>query len=293
MESDDRLVPAARLVVRIVDRLLAGYFATVTLIILVRGNVLARDTLFLIIANVLFFVLLALIARLQRSHAVGGFFHDFYPVMLLLPFYWEIGALTMQLDPATVYARDAMVQRWELAVFGSQISYEWIRTAPSRFWSAVLHLAYLSFFPMLVLGPLVLRLRGNRNGARRTVLLMMIAFVPCYLTFILFPVAGPNWIFEEPSGVVREVWSAQLVYQVLEGASFGAAFPSSHVAAAGAVALAAWYEWRPWGVTLLVAVSLLTIGTVYCQMHYGVDVLAGLVVLGGVAVVRKWLRGRY
>jgi len=38
---------------------------------------------------------------------------------------------------------------------------------------------------------------------------------------------------------------------------------------------------------------LLMIGTVYCQLHYGVDVLAGLVVLGGVAGVRHILDERY
>ncbi len=53
-------------------------------------------------------------------------------------------------------------------------------------------LGYLSYFPILVFGPLVLWLRGNRDGARRTVLHTMIAFVPCYLAFVLFPVAGPN-----------------------------------------------------------------------------------------------------
>ena len=36
---------------------------------------------------------------------------------------------------------------------------------------------------------------------------------------------------------------------------------------------------------LLVPTVLLTIGVVYCQMHYGVDALAGLAVGGLVAVL--------
>ncbi len=278
---------------RLVDRLLAGYFAAVTIIIAIRGNIFERDIIFVLFAHILFFVLLWLFTKLGPANTVGAFFHDFYPVMLLLAFYGAIGILTMRLDAADIYARDAVVQGWEQAIFGSQISYEWIRRAPSVFWSGLLHLAYLSYFPILVLGPLVLWLRGKRDGARRTVLHSMIAFVQCYLAFVLFPVAGPNWIFPEPTGAVRDVWSARIVYDVLEGSSFGAAFPSSHVAAAGVVVLSTLHEWRAWGLTLMVPAVLLVIGTVYCQMHYGVDVLAGLVVLGGVAGVRRILGERY
>jgi len=34
------------------------------------------------------------------------------------------------------------------------------------------------------------------------------------------------------------------------------------------------------GLVLLIATFLLTVGVVYCQMHYGVDALAGLAVGG-------------
>lgn len=262
-------------------------------IITIRGNIFERDILFVLLAHILFFVLLWLFTKLEPANNVGAFFHDFYPIMLLLAFYGAIGIITMRLDAADIYARDAVVQRWEQAIFGSQVSYEWIRRAPSLFWSGLLHLGYLSYFPVLVFGPLVLWLRGNRDGARRTVLHTMIAFVPCYLAFVLFPVAGPNWIFPEPTGAVRDVWSARIVYDALEASSFGTAFPSSHVAATGAVVLATLHEWRAWGLTLMVPAVLLVIGTVYCQMHYGVDVLAGFVVLGGVAWVRRVLGERY
>ncbi len=214
---------------RRVDRLLAGYFAAVTFIITIRGNIFERDILFVLLAHILFFVLLWLFTKLEPANNVGAFFHDFYPIMLLLAFYGAIGIITMRLDAADIHARDAVVQRWEQAIFGSQVSYEWIRRAPSLFWSGLLHLGYLSYFPVLVFGPLVLWLRGNRDGARRTVLHTMIAFVPCYLAFVLFPVAGPNWIFPEPTGAVRDVWSARIVYDALEASSFGTAFPSSHV----------------------------------------------------------------
>jgi len=96
---------------------------------------------------------------------------------------------------------------------------------------------------------------------------------------VLFPVAGPNYTFPHPTGPVREVWSARLVYGTLaQGSSFGAAFPSSHVAATVAATLAALGQWRPLGWTCAVLSALLAVGTVYCQMHYAVDATAGVAV---------------
>jgi membrane-associated phospholipid phosphatase len=70
-----------------------------------------------------------------------------------------------------------------------------------------------------------------------------------------------------------------VAYDVLApGSSYGAAFPSSHVAAALAATLAALGASRRLGMILLLPTALLTVGVVYCQMHYGVDALAGLLV---------------
>ncbi len=121
----------------------------------------------------------------------------------------------------------------------------------------------------------------------------MMAFVVCYLVFVLYPVAGPNYTFEHPTGPVRDVWSARLVYGVLAGgSSFGAAFPSSHVGASVAATVVLWRVWKPVGVGFTLPLILLTVGTVYCQMHYAIDATAGLMVglVATVVAVRveKW-----
>jgi membrane-associated phospholipid phosphatase len=152
------------------------------------------------------------------------------------------------------------------------------------FWSGALHLAYLSYYVIIVIGPVVL-LAQKRTGAARMVLFStMLAFVFCYMWFILFPVAGPNWVFDHPTGPVREVWSARLVYSLLDtGSSYGAAFPSSHVAATLAATLTLLKVRKPLGLAVLGPCLLLIVATVYCQMHYGVDAGSGVVV--GIAAV--------
>ena len=120
---------------------------------------------------------------------------------------------------------------------------------------------------------------------------MMLAFVACYLVFLFFPVAGPNYAFPHPVGPVREVWTAKVVYAALgAGSSVGAAFPSSHVAATVAVAIGAWRVWRLLGVVLAIECLFLTVGVVYCQMHYAVDAIAGMMVGVGAACLapRLW-----
>jgi membrane-associated phospholipid phosphatase len=155
------------------------------------------------------------------------------------------------------------------------------------FWSGLLHLAYFAYYVVVVLAPLLLAFRGRRDGARRVMYSTMVAFVICYVWFVLYPVAGPNYAFPHPTGRVREVWSARLVYQALaQGSSMGAAFPSSHVGATVAASLATLGEWRALGWICVVFSGFLAVGTVYCQMHYAVDALAGaglagLVVAGG------------
>lgn len=277
------------------DKLIGGYVAFVSTVMLVRGEFVHGSAWALLAMHVLVGVLLYLFTQLGPRDTIGAVLHDLYPLLLLGPLYGEIGMLSGYLGSVRVFHADAMVQRWEDAVFGMQVAYEWIRRAPSVFWSGLLHLAYFSYYPIIVLGPLLLVLKGRRTAARHVLGVTMLAFVACYVVFVLFPVAGPNYAFPHPTGPVREVWSAKLVYGVLaKGSSFGAAFPSSHVAATLAAVIALWSEWRGLAVAFTVPTLLLVVGTVYCQMHYGVDTLTGLAVgaTAGWAGARMFRAGR-
>lgn len=270
---------------RPVDKLIAGYLAVLTIVILVRDPLGNPANAWMLVLHALVGGLLILFSRLRPDDAIGRVIHDLYPLVLLLPLYAEIGLLNDQLDAGTVLANDAVVQRWEEMIFHSQISFTWLRQYPSVFWSAVLHVAYFAYYPIVLLGPVLLVIRGRRRDARAVIFTVMVAFVVCYLAFVFYPVAGPYYAFDRPTGPVREVWSARVVYGLLAGgSSFGAAFPSSHVAATVAAVLALWRVWRPLAAWFAVPCLLLIVGTVYCQMHYGVDAGTGIAV-GMVAVV--------
>ena len=262
---------------RPVDLILAAYLTVVSIVAAVRlpDN---PGGWWLLLAHALFALLLFLITR-PGLGPVGKTLREIYPLLLLPALYSELDVLNSASGPL----HDALVQRWELLVFGGQISRDWWQSAPSRFWSTTFHAAYLSYYLIISAPALYFAWRGDLQAVRRFVLVVIATFDLCYLAFIFFPVAGPYYQFARPEHWFIDNLPARLTYEALAtGSSYGAAFPSSHVAAAVAATLAAARSSRRLGMVLLVPTMLMAVGVVYCQMHYGVDALAGLFV--GLAV---------
>jgi membrane-associated phospholipid phosphatase len=262
---------------RPVDLLLLGYLSIVSVLAAVRAPN-QPGCWWLLVAHALFVVLLFLITR-PGLGPVGRTIREIYPLFLLPGLYSELDIL----NSASMPVYDRVVQHWELVVFGGQISREWWQAMPSSFWSTIFHAAYLSYYLIVSAPALYFAWRGDLRAVRRFVFVVMLTFVLCYLVFIFFPVAGPYYEFARPPAWFTANLPAHLAYEALAtGSSYGAAFPSSHVAAALAATLAAARASRRLGIILAVPTMLLTLGVVYCQMHYGVDALAGLAVGVGV-----------
>ena len=266
---------------RAVDLLLLAYLAFVAGVAVARPEATARG--WVLVSSALTAVLILLVARADLGR-FGRAVRELYPILLLMPLY---GALDLLSGSGSVPVHDAEVQRWEAMLFGGQPSRDWWRAAPSPFWSTVLHGAYFSYYAILLLPAIVLFARGRTAALRNLMLALMATFVFCYVWFILFPVAGPYYEFPRPSGEFIDNPAARLVYATLSaGSSYGAAFPSSHVAASVVATIASWRASRPLGIALGILTLLLTIAVVYCQMHYAVDAVAGLLVGG---VIGAWV----
>ena len=229
----------------------------------------------LLIAHALIAALVLLAPRARIAGPVGRFLGDWYPMVLLLGLYGEIGVLTLSAG----FQNDLLIQRLETWVFGSQISYRWIRESPSAVLSWTLHACYLAYYPILYASPLGLWMVGRRDASRHTIFAVMATFYFCYIVFLFFPVAGPRYAFDGAHNVATDVWPARLAAWLLDrGDSWGAAFPSSHVAASVVATGMALRYWRPLGLVLLPFTAGLILAVVYGQFHYAVDALAGLMV---------------
>ncbi len=260
--------------VRPAEWLLAGYATFASVVGLTR---LERHpaVVWAVAAHGLLLVLLVLFQRLP-SNRRADWLRNFGPVVLLLALY---GALDLLSGFGAARTYDTTVRGWELALFGEEISRLWWQRWNHPAASTVFHAAYFSYY-LIVPVPVLLALRRRDNAAlSRTLFALMAVFVLCYVCFILAPVAGPYYEYPRPDAQFLNNWAAHAVYGVLErGSSFGAAFPSSHVAASWIAAAAAWRSNRPIGLITAVLSAFLTVGAVYCQMHYAVDALAGLAV---------------
>jgi membrane-associated phospholipid phosphatase len=262
-----------------VDRVLLAYLMIVTLIAGHRAP--GRPGCWWVIAgNALMAVLIGLVNR-PRLGRIGRVLREIHPLLLLAVLYAQLDVL----NRGGAVVHDPLVQRWELALFGMQVSREWWQAEPSALWSTVLHAAYFSYYFIVSIPAFYFLWRNDVVAVRRFVLTVMTTFVLCYLAFLLFPVAGPYYEFARPAAWFIDNPPARLVYDTLaRGSSYGAAFPSSHVAATVAAAIAASLGSRRLGLLLLAPTVLLTVGVVYCQMHYAVDALGGLAVGGVVAL---------
>ena len=249
-------------------------FATGALLLAFRGDGIPGWP-WLLTAHTLILALVALAPRARNAGPFGRFMGDWYPMLLLPALYGEIGVLTLSAG----FQNDLLIQRLESWVFGSQISYRWIRESPSVLLSWLLHACYLAYYPILYTSPLALWIGGRRDASRHTIFAVMATFYLCYIVFLFFPVAGPRYAFDGAHNVATEVWPARVAAWLLDhGDSWGAAFPSSHVAASVVATGMALRYWRPVGVALLPFTAGLILAVVYGQFHYAVDALVGFVV---------------
>ena len=262
-----------------VDIALLAYTAITTVAVLVYARSDGTGWLWFLGANALTVVVVFLAPRARTAGRLGQFLGDFYPLLLLAGTYSAVGLVTRPHG----HPHDVAIQQLEQWMFGSQVSYRWIREMPNPVWSWFMHLSYLSYYPILSVPPLVLWFRGRRDAARVTLFGTLTALYVCYVAFMFFPVAGPRYAFALADNAATHVWPARFTQALLNGGdSWGAAFPSSHVAGAMVATLCAFYFSRPLGLSFLPWAIGLVLGVVYGQFHYAVDALAGLVVAGAV-----------
>ena len=226
-------------------------------------------------AHILLGAVVFLAPRARDAGRLGAFVGEFYAFFLLFALYTEVGLL----NSAAGVSYDAVVQRWERAVFGLQPSLAWARAQPWPWLSGTLHAAYLFYYLMVAGVPVGFWIAGRRAAARRTLLLVTATFYVCYTLSLLIPVAGPRYLFPLPESDAVRIGVASFTHELMRtGSAWGTAFPSSHVAVAVVTSACGWRESRALGGLAIAATALLLLGTVYGQFHYALDALAGAAV---------------
>ncbi|MFH1143167.1 MAG: phosphatase PAP2 family protein [Candidatus Eisenbacteria bacterium] len=242
----------------------------------------------------LFLLVVLLLHYVPRSASRPLHFFRHIYAFLSLPFlYKAIPEINRITSPGYF---DDWVARYESLIFGCQPSQIFYSAVPWVVLSEFLHLTYMFYLVLVPIVSLTLYFSKRFDAVEEFTTTVMATFLFCYAIFSIFPVRGPFYYFGPIDPSMKGVLFPQLTHDMLtRGAAVGTAFPSSHVAVAVAIWLAARRHLRRLSHVLMVVAASIFVGTVYGGFHYALDAVAGLAVgilFGWLGPrLHSWLRG--
>lgn len=264
--------PALRHVLNFVDCLFLMWFVGLGFLIAVFHARVDGWQNCLLLHLICMWAILLLTSTSSRSSA-ARFLHDWYPLALFIVTFEETSRLSFLVVDGW---RDAYIVRFEEFVFRVPPTV-WLNRFASRAVTELLEIGYFSYFLLLMLvGGAVFNRPGKREF-RQVMTASVLAYLSCYVFFILFPTEGPAYTLAHLHAVELKGgpfhWAVLLIQN--NAGVHGNAFPSSHVAAGVVAVIFAWKYVPKLGVSLTPLVLLLCLGAVYDRYHYASDVIAG------------------
>ena len=197
---------------------------------------------------------------------------------------------------------DHIFAGWEQSLFGCQPSLLFSQKVPYGWFSELMCLGYVSYFPLMLITYLYYFFKRYKEF-QMTAFVMLASFFAYYVVFVLLPVTGPqfyylavgpekiaagvfpnlgDWFLTHSERMAAPGWTDGFWYHMLDlthdaGERPTAAFPSSHVGVTTVVMLLA-LRTRSKGLifTVLPFYILMCLSTVYIYAHYAIDAIAGL-----------------
>lgn len=273
-----------------------GFFAYVTLAAGL-GRVREHELGFIVTLNA---VTLATLVTLRHHRSRSPWLTaaaDLFPALLLLVAYREAGLL---LTPDTSHRLDNVFIVGDRFLLHNRVV-DALLAAGAPVLQHYLEFAYLLCYPLVPLGVAAIHFCGKQRKGRQLSpessaramdgfwCVVLLATLFTYAVYPFFPLTPPRVLFGDVPGPHVEPLLRQWNFWLLDHYSVQACiFPSGHVAAVTAVALAVRkYAPRLGGLFLWAALSVAA-ATVYGRYHYAADALAGALV--GIAAYKIALK---
>ncbi|MBQ9676850.1 MAG: phosphatase PAP2 family protein [Prevotella sp.] len=197
---------------------------------------------------------------------------------------------------------DHLFAGWEQQLFGCQPSLLFSQVCPWGWFSELMCLGYVSYFPLMVTILLYYFFKRYEEFDMASFVLITSFFI-YYTIFVILPVTGPQFYYlavgmdKIAAGVFPNLtdyflthsermaapgWSDGFWYHMLDithdaGERPTAAFPSSHVGVTTVIMLLACHTRSKTLIfTMLPFFILMCLSTVYIYAHYAIDAIAGL-----------------
>ena len=269
----------------IAEKTALAFFLYITAAALVF-HLATRDLCLVLTLNaVTFATLLALRRNRQRATWLAPA-ANLFPALLLLVTYRESGLL---ITPGGAHHLDYVFIQWDRLLLYNRLIAA-VLQAGTPWLQHYLELAYLLCYPLVPLGALAIHFatRAEQTGddAARSVKAMdafwatvLPATLFCYAAYPFFPLTPPRVLFGDVPGPHVEPLLRQWNFWLLDHYSVQACiFPSGHVAALTAVALAVRRQTPRFGPLFLFLAGSVALATVYGRYHYAPDAVAGALV---------------
>ena len=257
----------------IIDRFTLAYNAVVvSLVFLFHSRIPHWYLQVLLNIAMIAFVLLVAFVFGDRAALAARLVRNLYPIVLFLFMFEQTGSINHIVVPGFC---DAFIRQLEEDIFGFQPAIVFAQRFPQKWVAEYMYFSYWTYYLLFPGLELFLFLRRAKTEFLDYMFSLCGTMYVCYLIYIFLPVRDPSFEIGFAPGSGPFAWIMSMIYRYFQ--IEGAAFPSSHVAAAAVVL---YYTFRYaraalWAVCPIV-VSLM-VSTVYCHYHYAVDVLAGLV----------------
>jgi membrane-associated phospholipid phosphatase len=216
-----------------------------------------------------------------------GVIRDWFPAIVILLAYRESGLLGLP-DPS--HRLDTLFEGWDRVLLQNP----WVLAAlnlGSPWLTRYLEFCYSLCYPLVPLGLAALYLLrecpglrpdGQFEGGRaidRFWTTVLLALFTCYALFPLFPSSPPRLLFHDlPGPVVHPVFRKLNFWILGQYGIQSSVFPSGHVAAVTATALAVRAHWPRAGTVFAIAAVSVGVATVIGRYHYSADAVAGALI---------------
>lgn len=206
------------------------------------------------------------------------FLRDWYLIMSFPFVFKELTYLSTALFP---YYLEPLFIQSDLLL--DALILEPIGFQPTFWLNEFMAFAYWTYYPLVPLVGFILYAKAPRSEFLRYMFRLCATFLICYVLYILMPVRGPHhaMLNHNPADLDGGLFLSLVLLIQGKGQTVGAAFPSSHVAAAWICVFALRQIDKRWYIILTLLVSVLSVSVFYLRYHYMVDAIAGFVLALG------------
>jgi len=256
------------------DSLTFLYLAGMAVLLTFFHHGVAQWPLF-VLAHVAVMVVIALVIQwAHRSQSkILHFIRDVYPLILFTFMFVEISKVINIFFP--FWLEQHLIQ-WDLWLFGTHPTV-WVESFYYPWLIEFMAFSYWSYYLFIPTTAILLYLRKDRSLFYSYIFKLSFTMYFCYFSYLFLTARGPQDTLGHLHMVRDTVGFFDAFVRTVQANAdiHGAAFPSSHVAAVWIV-LIYLFKYKRWvGYLSLPLVLSLTVSVVFLQYHYGIDPIAG------------------